>query len=262
MAQPENAGGGLDEGHGVDEIARWMSEFSRNGLEQRCRGLRALGWSLSRKLAIFIGAVMLMAAALAWLVLQAGDLRLDPASAAQLEARMWRSYYERRWVRLAWDSWRMAREQFGFSPWDALRLGWHASRAAAAFRLDTHAPDCLPELKAYYGIIQRRALGACDPSRAACLELEWWKQRRQNVPAEDYAWTIARLAAEVHGGPEEAFYPASLARARAMAWRDARRRSKMGEAEWREVARQLEEAWSLFCQTLVEQGSVRSPSLR
>ncbi|MCX7869728.1 MAG: hypothetical protein N2322_07225 [Terrimicrobiaceae bacterium] len=215
---------------------------SRNPTEPQCAGSRC--W---RRRAALLACLAAAGLAAVWAALYSSHpLSIKPAEAARIEAQMWRDYYEGRWWRLAFGSFEMARRQFGFSAMDALRLGWHAARAARKFRHDTHSPESVAELVGYYRVVSGRAPNLRDPARAAELEVKWWRQRREAASPEVYAWTIAELAAAVHGGNASSFYPASLARARAMAWRDARRHGGMGDEEWGEVARQLEEAWRLF----------------
>ena len=58
------------------------------------------------------------------------DLRaFDPAAMARSETTMWRHYYERRYLSLFADLYDNSRAQYGFSPWDSVRIA-----AAAATR--------------------------------------------------------------------------------------------------------------------------------
>lgn len=168
----------------------------------------------------------------------------DPADMAQMESAMWRSYYEGRWVQLGWQALTGARAQYGFSVLDSVRLAKHAALAALRFRTNTDDPGCLPELEGYYAIVQKSATASFAPGEAASRELEWWKQRRQNLPPEDYARTIADLAALIYGVPQEAVFPSSLLRAKAMEYRDARRDRPMSETEWQTIAEMLNKAYA------------------
>lgn len=177
--------------------------------------------------------------------------RFDPAGMARAEAAMWRSYYEGRWGRLAWQSVMTAREQFGFSMADSVRLGWHAARAARFFRRDTHDPRCLPELEAYYRALARSgAAPGLDAGRAARLELQWWRERRERPAGRHYAVTVGELAELVYGLPPGAATEAAALRTGAMDYRDARRNGLMTEADWAEVARRLEAAYAALKRAL------------
>lgn len=169
----------------------------------------------------------------------------DPAGMARSEAAMWRAYYEGRWLRLGWQSLLAAREQFGFSLIDSARLAWHAARAARFFRPATNDPRILPELEAYYAVIARSAAPRLfDIKEAARLELRWWQERRARPAARPYSETVAELAALLYGVPAGRVAGPAAARTGAMDYRDARRDGRMTEADWEEVRRQLETAYT------------------
>ena len=168
----------------------------------------------------------------------------DPVELGRQESAMWRDYYEGNWFHLGARTLQLACGQYHFSWWDGLRIAGHTSLSAAHFRTRTDDPRCLPELGSYYRIIERAAPARFDVSEAARLELLWWTERRQKVPTQDYARTIARLTALTYGLSESAALPAARMRAEAMAYRDARRDGKMQEADWSEVTRQLRAAYT------------------
>jgi len=167
----------------------------------------------------------------------------DPAQMGLLESRMWKSYYEGRWVRLGWETMRVACGQYGYSWWDGARLSFHAALSAAAFRKNSDDPLCLPELMKYYRIVLRSSPVRFDPTEAARLELRWWAERRRNTPPETYSGTIARLSALLYGiTPAEAASSATM-RVEAMEYRDKRRDGRMGDADWLWVERRLTAAY-------------------
>jgi hypothetical protein len=134
----------------------------------------------------------------------------------------------------------------------------HTATSAAHFRTRTDDPRCLPELVNYYHIIARASPVRFDENEAARLELTWWKERRQKVPTQEYARTIAKLSSIIYGIPENDTLPASLLRAEAMAYRDARREGKMTENDWEEVTRQLRAAYAdLHARLETQQDSAR-----
>lgn len=163
---------------------------------------------------------------------------------------MWKSYYEGRWVKLAWETLQVSHGQYGFSWWDSVRISVHAARAALYFRKNSDDPRCLPALVSYYEIIRKSVNTNLDTARAAELELTWWKQRRQNQPPRSYGQTIAELAAVVFRVPIESVLDASILRAEAMAYRDARRNTKMSDADWEEIGAQLERAYAKLVERL------------
>jgi hypothetical protein len=167
----------------------------------------------------------------------------DPTAMGRIEARMWRRYYEGRWLQLGCGALGAACEQYGFSWWDGTRLALDAVRAAAAFRVRQDDPVCLPALTHYYGIVHQAAPARFAPVDAARLELRWWSERREDVPPSDYAVTVARLTAMLYGLPTEAALPSAAGRVDAMVYRDARG-TTMTDADWQEVERRLVAAYA------------------
>ncbi|MFM8716717.1 MAG: hypothetical protein ACKOF3_08045 [Spartobacteria bacterium] len=127
-----------------------------------------------------------------------------------------------------------------------MRIAWHAAISAKYFRKNTGDPRCLGELEAYYRIVQHGTERPLDTRELARLELQWWKERRLNIPQQDYARTVARLTGLLYGVGENKALPAADLRTRAMVYRDARRDGRMREADWMEVERQLTQAYALL----------------
>lgn len=168
----------------------------------------------------------------------------EPEAMGRIEARMWRRYYEGRWLQLGYGALDAACGQYGFSWWDGTRLAVDAVRAAAAFRQRKDDPVCLPALTHYYGIVRRAAPVEFPPAEAARLELRWWAERRENVAPHDYAFTVARLTAMLYGLAPEVALPSAKLRVDAMVYRDARGDGAMTDADWQEVERLLVAAYA------------------
>ena len=206
----------------------------------------------SRSFAKFLSAAFALALAVILAVtaqhhLARPDLRaFEPQEMGRMESAMWRSYYEGQWVRLGWQAMEIARNQYGFSWWDSARMSAHAALSAMYFRKDTDDPRCLAELVSYYRIIQHSVPSRLAVHDLARLELQWWQERRQNVPPEKYVGTIAQLTGAIYGLEERVVLPAASMRTTTMAYRDARRDGKMTDADWSEVSRQLIEAYTLL----------------
>ena len=170
----------------------------------------------------------------------------DPQEMGRLESAMWRSYYDGRWLRLIGQTMQVSCGQYGFSWWDGARLSKHAAIAAMYFRRETNDPRCIGQLESYYGIVRHATRISFDVSEAARLELQWWKERRRDVPPAQYARTIARLSGFIHGVGEKEAMESALLRTHAMVYRDARRDGKMTDADWEEVSRQLTAAYTVL----------------
>lgn len=188
--------------------------------------------------------------------------QFDPDAVARLEADMWRHYYEKRFVALAFDLYAGVRENYRISPFDATLVAWDAAQAAKVFQASRSrqaAGKAIPILERSYRRLARATDAKFDPRRAATLELEWWQQRRERVPTADYARTIARLAQEIYSrGDDPLIATAALERAEAMAFRDAHRTSGMTEADWDVVAGKLTRSYRLLHDALVGGGPDRA----
>jgi hypothetical protein len=197
-------------------------------------------------LALAIGAVGIYAC---WP--RKADLRaFDPAAMAQLETAMWRDYYEKHYLRLFYHLYELSRTQFGFSPLDSFRMALSAAQAAKTFqptRSRAEADAALPALVTYYGVLQPAAPATFDVNEAARLELDWWQARREKVGPKDYGRTVAEVAALTYGKSRDdpRILESGIARAEAMAYRDARYKS-MTEANWSEIETQLLRAYRLL----------------
>jgi len=193
--------------------------------------------------------ILLIAAFACWP--RRADLRaFDSAGMARLETAMWRDYYEKRYGALFYHLYELSRTQFRFSPLDSLRIALAAAKAAKAFqptRSRSEAAAALPELVVYYALLRPAAPVAFDDQKLARLELDWWQARREAAGPRAYGRTIAEVAALTYGkSPDEAAIAASgVARAEAMAYRDARR-DGMTERDWAEIEGQLLRAYQLL----------------
>jgi hypothetical protein len=179
------------------------------------------------------------------------DLRaFDPAEMARLETAMWRDYYEKHYPRLFYHLYQLSRTQFGFSPLDSLRIALSAAQAAKIFqptRSRAEADAALPPLVTYYRLLQPAAPVAFNVNETARLELDWWQARRERIVPKDYGRTVAEVAALTYGKNKDdpTMLESGIARAEAMAYRDARYKS-MTEANWSEIETQLLRAYRLL----------------
>ena len=206
---------------------------------------------LRRTLAL-AGAVLLAATVYAFNPRQADLRAFDPAAMARAETSMWRAYYEKRYAALFTGLYGVAREQQGFSPADSLRIAFLAARAAKRFQPSgsrAEADAALPDLIGYFEILAGAAPVNVDAKDAAHSELDWWQARREHVGPDDYGLTIARVSSLLYGIDNAEIRRSAVLRARAMAYRDAHAAS-MTEADWSEIARQLDASYRLLKQAI------------
>jgi hypothetical protein len=203
----------------------------------------------------FAGAVLcvvVLAAAYVCFPRHADLTKFDPSAMARLETSMWRHYYEKRYLPLLADLYTVARAEYGFSPLDSLRLAVAAASAAKSFQPSTsraEAEAALPALVDYFRILSEAAPAPFEAEEAALTELAWWQARREAVTPEQYGPIIARVATLVYPVEGEDVRRSGLARAQAMAYRDARG-AHMTEADWSSSTNRLELAYGLLKKSL------------
>ena len=177
------------------------------------------------------------------------DLRsFDPETMARTETAMWRHYYEKRYAALFANLYGLSRREFGFSPWDSLRIAVAAARAARSFQPSTsrrEANAALPMLRDYFGLLARAAPVPVDIEAAARTELDWWQARREDVAPADYGLTVARVSTLLYGVDGEALRRSGILRAEAMAYRDARA-ADIRDADWNAIQDRLVAAYRLL----------------
>lgn len=156
---------------------------------------------------------------------------------------MWRDYYDGQWIDLSAGLMELAKDQFGFSTDESVRMAMSAGQAAMLFRSNPADPRCQEQLQTFYRIVQSRSASEFSVEKAAELELTWWRKRRENAPAADYASDIAALSEMLFGLPKNATLPAALIRVEAMVYRDERRDGLMTDADWEHIHRRLQVAY-------------------
>jgi hypothetical protein len=147
----------------------------------------------------------------------------EPDRLADLEAQMWRDYYQQQNLALFRDLVITLRQQFRY-PWGkATRVGLHLARAAATFGTATgDYQRVLPDLEAAYTIARDWTGAHFDPAQVARAELAWWVARRdpRARSPENVGRLLAVLYARFYEVPESTVAEAGLLRARAAALRD------------------------------------------
>lgn len=94
---------------------------------------------------------------------------------ARLDAAMWRSYYEKKRLRLFIQSVKLVRNQFHVPFWRSNLIAYHAAKAAFIFKDGknrTGYEKALPDLIKYYSAISNISTVSFDATKAASLELE------------------------------------------------------------------------------------------
>ncbi len=175
--------------------------------------------------------------------------RFDPVEVARLETAMWRSYYERRRLRLFTELSELLRRQYGFSFWKSNRVAYSAARAAFVFKDGQSRADyerALPYLRDFYGAIREASDVSFDVERVARLELEWWIVHRERAKYKegDLGRALAEAAAEIYRVPVERLSEHGRLRAEAMTIRDTRAEAGgVTQADWTRIDQLLHASW-------------------
>lgn len=202
---------------------------------------------------ILLVLAVLLAAFLFWPSAPVNLREFQPAEFALREANAWRAYYEERYPALFWQVFQVTHAQYGFSLRDSLRVSFYAARGGATFRKSNKPEDIAfirEELEKYYQIVSEASRRPFDYKKAAELELQWWRQRRQKLPQEEWAKTISRQCEIIYGEPYESFLPSVRLRVAAMADRDSKRNSVMTEGDWQRIQAILLESSNQFWNVL------------
>jgi hypothetical protein len=144
---------------------------------------------------------------------------------------------------------RVNRDQYGFSPWDSVRVAYYAAKAAKVFQPSqdrAQAAAAIPWLVRYYGIIRQRSREPFDVRKAAEGELDWWQLRREDATPDQYGKVVARVAEEVYGTHDERLGRAAQLRAAMMNYRDQRNDGRMHEQDWQVIQENLVESFTLL----------------
>lgn len=169
-----------------------------------------------------------------------------PAAVGQLDAAMWRSYYEGRKLKLFLQLARSVREQFHAPFWRSFPTAYRAAKAAIVFQGGRNRDDyaaALPYLEKYFAAINRLSDRPFDVKAAAQNELEWWVIRREpQHSTADWERLLAEVAAALYHEPVERFADYARLRVEAMVLRDEKGEN-IAEADWQEITRLLEESW-------------------
>jgi hypothetical protein len=196
----------------------------------------------------------------AWIVIDLGypyktNIRgFNPAEVARLDGAMWRSYYEKKKLRLFFQSAELMRKQFGVGFWRSCTMAYHAAKAAFIFKDGKDTADynkALPDLVRYYQQINNISDKSFDVNAAAKLELEWWviRRYRNEYPPAEWEKYLALGSEAVYHVPAEKFSTYSHLRVEAMLLRD-NKGDAINETDWAQVNDLLQQAWKAFSDSL------------
>lgn len=173
--------------------------------------------------------------------------QFDPVEVSRLDAEMWRSYYERRPLRLFSQLAELMRSQYRAPFWRSWLLAYQAGKAAFVFKDGKNRNDyakALPYLERFYEGINDLAEKPFTVQTVARQELEWWIIRREKdrFQPQDWERILAEEAGELYHLPADRFREHAQLRVRAMMYRD-QRNQEISEADWQYIQDLLNHSW-------------------
>ncbi len=116
-----------------------------------------------------------------------GPRSFDAVAVGQRETDAWVAYYRHEWVAFLRASVGMVAAGFGMNRRDTLRGAWLVLRANQAWApFPDNDPDRARELmRQFYALVASSGGLDLDPTRAAALEVEWWRVHRAHQHDDD-----------------------------------------------------------------------------
>jgi hypothetical protein len=175
--------------------------------------------------------------------------KYDAGVVAKLETDMWRSYYERKPLKLFVQLSELLRTQYHLTFLKSNYVSYEATRAAFVFKKGHERKDyekALPNLVKYYRSIRNAGDMSFNIDRAAKLELEWWivhRERKKHPPA-DLVKALAEIQSELYQAQPKAFMQHAEYRAQAMTLRDdLAEKGEVSNQDWRRINELLIASW-------------------
>lgn len=186
----------------------------------------------------------------------------DGARLAYLEVAGLRAYYDRRWLVCFRYLFRIAREQFGLSPFRALQNAYYFTRASIAWAPVDHKAEITHDyIRKFYHVAKKygnKGKGmSYNEKKVSDIEFQYWilHRNRGNNPSGDPAHYIACLTA-LHS----ALFGLTLDQARLSGVKRVEGtdhidrvtgyRSTDMESDWRQAEAALSEAYTSIAQQL------------
>jgi hypothetical protein len=175
--------------------------------------------------------------------------QFDADEVARLETAMWRSYYDKRPVRLYLELGELLRSQYHMPLFRSNLVAFYATKAAFVFKRGKQRSDyekALPDLVKFYQSILQISDTPFDVNRVAQLGLEWWIIHRERAKQEpgNLEKSLADLQSAIYGVPVDRLLEHGRKRAEAMTIRDTKAESGgVSEDDWRGIDVLLHESW-------------------
>jgi hypothetical protein len=136
--------------------------------------------------------------------------QFNPVTVADLDTKMWRSYYAKERVKMFFQLAELLRSQYDAPFWRSNIIAFHAAKAAFVFKEGQNQNDyekAMPSLKKYYTQIHRLSEEDFNIDEAARTELEWWIVHRdkKQYNYKDLEKALQNNAAAIYSKPDSLF---------------------------------------------------------
>ena len=130
--------------------------------------------------------------------------KFDPRKLAHYEKENYVAYYQKDWLKLLRVSVEMVKESFGLNWLQAVYGAYLVARAEIAFAPfpDNDVPLAEAYMRRFYQLIKNIHREDFDVTRAAQLEINWWRVHRElfgNTQNDELVQALAGLYAEAYG---------------------------------------------------------------
>lgn len=202
---------------------------------------------------IVVVLIVILATALAfdlYLPVKKDFRQFDPVVVGKLDAEMWRSYYEKKPVRLFFQLSQLMRTQFHAPYVRSHFIAYYSAKAAFVFkdgRNRIQYAGALPYLKTYFSQLNDLSKVPFNFFKLAEEELEWWIVRREGdkYTPSDWEGILAREGEIMYSIPKEKFMDYARDRVAAMVLRDQKGQS-ITEQDWMAITQLCIQAWTKF----------------
>jgi hypothetical protein len=175
--------------------------------------------------------------------------QFDPVTVADIDTKMWRSYYAKEPAKVFFELAALLRSQFDAPFWRSNIMAYDAARAAFVFKEGHNRNDyekALPYLEKYYTQLHRLSKEDFNISNAARTELEWWivHRDRKQFSYNDLAKALQNNAAAIYSVPDSLLSGYGIYRTKAMILRDDKAfAGGLTEQDWRTINGYLRLSW-------------------
>jgi hypothetical protein len=149
----------------------------------------------------------------------------DPRAVGRLECRAWETYYRHQWLAFLLASVGLVRSAFRMSWPRTLAGAWLVLRANMKWApFPDNDPDAARALmRQFYRLLRASERLPLDPTRAAALEVEWWRAHREHQhdvsrpdQADELVGALVDIYAYTYGAEPADLQHAAALRAEAM----------------------------------------------